>query len=53
MKLIWQPGLDTAEGLPTGGGVHLEFVMDVGRLPSGGDVNAPAEDSGPTFVKGL
>ncbi len=24
--------------------------MDVGRLPSGGDVKAPAEGSGPTFV---
>jgi hypothetical protein len=31
-------------------GVHLEFVMDVGRLPSGGDVEAPAEGSGPTLV---
>jgi hypothetical protein len=31
-------------------GVHLEFVMDVGPLPSGGDVNAPAEGSGPTAV---
>jgi len=42
MKLIWQPGLDTAEGLPTGGGVHLEFVMDVGCLPSGGEVSENA-----------
>jgi hypothetical protein len=31
-------------------GVHPEFVMDVGRLPSGGDVKAPAEGSGPTFM---
>ncbi len=34
----------------TGERVHLESVMDVGRLPSGGDVKAPAEGSGPTFV---
>jgi len=25
--------------------------MDYGRLPSGGDVKAPAEGSGPTIVK--
>jgi len=31
--------------------VHLEFVMAVGRLPSGGDVKAPVEGSGPTFRK--
>ena len=31
-------------------GVHPELVMDVGRLPSGGDVKAPAEGSGPTFM---
>ncbi len=30
--------------------MHLEFVMDVGRLPSGGDVKAPAGGSGPAFV---
>jgi len=30
--------------------VQLEFVMDAGRLPSDGDVKAPAEDSGPTIV---
>ncbi len=30
--------------------VHLEFVMLVGRLPSGGDVKALAEGSGPTSM---
>jgi hypothetical protein len=30
--------------------VHLEFVTEVGRLPSGGDGKAPAEGSGPTIV---
>ncbi len=28
----------------------LEWVMNVGRLPSGGDVKAPAEGSGPTSI---
>ena len=30
--------------------LHLEFVVDVGRLPSGGDETTPAEGSGPTPV---
>jgi len=30
--------------------VRLELVLDGGRLPSGGDVKAPAEGSGPAIV---
>ena len=40
-------------GTPNGGEMAeapLELVMDVGRLPPGGDVKAPAAGSGPSFV---
>ena len=43
VKVAFASGFDPGRGA-------LEFVMDVGRLPSGGDVKAPAEGSGPTFV---